>query len=130
MINARDLRIGNLICYDPLYPIPKEIEGIINDKEIATDYRKLLTIDDIYPILLTREWLIKCGVVNNDTANWRGGLTNCLMIKGEKPFFGYTVREGNTYRFYYQNSTGEARYVHQLQNLYYCICGQELEIKP
>lgn len=126
MIQARDLRVGNLICYDPLYPIPKEIEGIVNDKEIATDYRKLLTVDDIYPIPLTEEWLTKCGFVIGigQATGFYAGVNGIAIQKAGNDWW-ICLRGIESYQL-----IRAVNFVHELQNCAFILTGQELEIKP
>jgi len=134
MISADELRLGNLIS----------LSGDYKYNSLNGDIRKViaLAIDDIVtigfagnsaafePIKLTPEILLKCG-----------------FIKSSFSFGGYiTEKDFGIFIFYHQdmsvqlvemvgteyenciNPVGKYKYLHQLQNLYWCLCGEELKI--
>ena len=87
--------------------------------------------DSIQPIPLTEEWLEKFGFVctwcgQGDGQTWELNTPNQLPI----------VIHGDMYPLYFDYSENgswmygaELKYVHQLQNLYFALTGQELKIK-
>ena len=80
-------------------------------------------IDEMFQsILLTEEWLLKFGFV------WSG---TQLVYMDKKSGWFWLVKKDDTYKlWYYENSIGKQfEYVHQLQNLYFALTGNELEIK-
>lgn len=105
MIQANELRVGNLV-HD-------NIGGVLKIKGISTES----DLTHIRPIPLTEEWLIELGF----------------------DFFLYISDNGITFRFEKIGSDWichiddsiilEIKYVHQLQNLYFALRGQELTIK-
>jgi len=107
-MKTNDLRIGNLVLNDDggvckLFNIH---EGYINHK----------------PIPLTEEWLLKFGAINNSRF-W-------LLDKIE---LGHITTD-DYYEFEWQTPLLDweitpIKYVHTLQNLYWCLCGEELEVK-
>jgi len=145
MIKANELRIGNWImdrgnkmwainCWEsankvaaksPLlgeHPIHGETFG-----HPLTEY-----IQYLQPIPLTPEILEKCGF------EWE---------TQKKTHLEHEIIEGHVLSFYYDNGQLDQvqfydcdslnfcsfpaynmKYVHQLQNLYWCLCGEELEI--
>jgi hypothetical protein len=73
-------------------------------------------IDQIWckPIPLTEEWLLKFGFKNN-----RLGLFDCIKVVEDIGFHIYFI----------QRHLKEVQYVHQLQNLYFALVGEELTFK-
>ncbi len=109
MIKASELRIGNWIKKD--------------NKEYQAHALTIFCCgNDHHPILLTQEWIIKFGFVNT---------------KGAHPsWIEKQVKEGWVFSMQYLIVTSRAfygkteiKYVHQLQNLYYSLTGEELIIK-
>ena len=126
-MDSRELRIGNLIDYTGNY----RFNGVF-DNEFA---RYMFDIRDewdlIKPIPLTEEWLLKLGFeyeFDDDRfvfdTNIPSGLSMIYFIE-------------NGIIFYFNNDIKEwieipiiIKYVHQLQNLYFAIKGEELTINP
>jgi len=68
------------------------------------------------PIMLTKEWLIKFGFVNGEKNNFSFTKNMQLRIIGyESDYNGIWF--------------GELQHVHQLQNLYFALTGEELTLK-
>jgi len=137
MIEAKDLRIGNLVI---------DLDGSLVKIASGADIEGTWN-----PILLTEEILIKAGfeIVNSYFSD---GYTNPYVkfdkLEYKKSGFALDISEGNIvtlYLAYEQDASNlsqaysgeftnyEARevlckYVHQLQNLYYVLTGEELEI--
>jgi hypothetical protein len=119
-MKAQELRIGNLL------------QGLSNIRKIAeinttsfTDTQGLSTLlRDSMPILLTEEWLLKFGFekLNRDVVAYE----QCNLIVE-------WLFERWTGRLYFDAYTSiqiiEIKYVHQLQNLYFVLTGEELTIK-
>lgn len=73
----------------------------------------------IKPIELTEEILLKCGFVKDEFDNWENE-TRLGLYKPEE-FDGYLSIWGDS-------TVGECNYLHQLQNLYFALTGEELKI--
>jgi hypothetical protein len=131
MLNARELRIGNLVN-------PKVKEIILTDEIVSVDPSILMVIlgevDNkgivFEPIQLTEEWLIKFGYVkfkSNEIYNeWFLILDGVLKYKIIE-----TVNHlKNNSKFTMPNSDKPIiiQYLHQLQNLYFALTGEELTI--
>jgi hypothetical protein len=120
-LTANELRIGNLINYW------EYVSGVWKISKVDWADIKIQSIDPIdnyRPIPLTEEWLLKFGFeVNTDYAsednNWYDYLKNYVRIS--MPYFTYNFENGE--------SEIEIKYVHQLQNLYFALTGEELTIK-
>jgi len=125
-MKASELRIGNLI---QLYrkPIDKEktnhiVKQIGDDLIMLVDGFLVNTDAGIEPIPLTEEWLIK---FDWDMESMEDGLI-CYDLVYDDII--------NQYHFYIYSVGGNKincallKHVHQLQNLYFALTGEELEI--
>lgn len=137
-MKANELRIGNHL-YDSRLKVVK-IECLMSDRYVSWDGRDSnlefsFQSDDINmyhpepselcPIPLTAEILTE----------WCG-------FKSDHPAYYYIFIEDDVFQVYYNNSglhlygvkyryeyLTEIKYLHQLQNLYFALTGQELEVK-
>lgn len=124
-MKANELRIGNLI-YDPI-----EIGGNVTTiKRIETDEDEYSGyLDHCNPIPLTEEWLVKFGFKKLDSDIIVYGKT-FGVFDGEDYSDGFILSKYKDGNFY--TSAGRkliVKYVHQLQNLYFALTGEELIIK-
>ena len=130
-MDAKELRIGSY--YKAGLEIVGSREAKLNlSKErafkLTLDHLKVLSgFEDlilfIKPIPLTEEWLLKFG----------------LKVKPEFKTLSHEVYLDNGFQYmidYYYDEYGHhvainknIKYVHQLQDLYRCLTGEELEIK-
>lgn len=128
MIKPNELRIGNLVYNDYLKK-NKYVTGIFDNNiwlsdNIDEDSDQRASIEACQPIPLTEEWLLKFGFEEKQ------GYSTSKYWKDDKFLYklnGYFLVINETYE-------GEAlsdniQYVHQLQNLYFALTGEELEIK-
>lgn len=109
-MDVRELRIGNYVH--------NNIESFAIQ---AKDLVFLLAFDNEHyaePIPLTEEWLL----------NFRFKVDESIVVKT-------TLNTSNIHEFYYYNKINgdtfrkDVRYVHEYQNLYLSLTGQELTIK-
>ena len=122
IIKSNEIRIGDYLRWDdPSHDILK-VESISYSTNNWFVNNGLLI--DMKPIPLTEEWLLR------------------FVLKGRKDFvydsingFGIQIRNGKYYAAILDisgvlyHSTIEIKYVHQLQNLYFALTGQELELR-
>lgn len=114
MIDPKELRIGNIVAI-AIVDEPVKIKAVIPEQEYYVG------------IPLTEEWLVKAGFTPVPTpAAWddcnkafdkgvfRGGL-----MKGTKKYIMFDFKINGYYK--------EIDYVHQLQNIYFALTGQELD---
>ncbi len=107
------------------------------DEDYLADYR----LEDIKPIPLTEEWLVKFGFITMDAevdfmeyakefedGSFRFSVFNDggLDMVNNYPFYITTTGQMKGWETEYKT---EFKYVHQLQNLYFCLCGEELILK-
>ncbi len=141
-ISAQELRIGNYIngsigddselvlCYVTGYDPRDEFIFVSNDNNIH--YAEFV---DFQPIPLTEEWLLKFEFQRHDE-----GSVSAQFSYGTNPvtqdyiiYLKWIKDYENDYQLngfpFYQNGHFEIKTVHQLQNLYFSLCGEELIIK-
>lgn len=119
-LTANELRIGNLLN---LYGQTVTVVGIdrtlhgeyhvtYNDGE--KEYRTARYLDQFEPIPLNEEWLVKFGFEKQENTSW---VIGTFIIWDDLKFGNKLIYQSKC--FYY---------VHQLQNLYYSLCGKELTV--
>lgn len=114
MIKANELRIGNLfireLCnsrrleYDDSFILTEEWMGKLFSDNIS------IALQDLHPIPLTPEILEKCGFVLDEDAGYY--------------FLDLPGKPQNIDRL----KVGKGVFVHQLQNLYFALTGEELKV--
>ena len=135
-MKPQDLRIGNYVYYEHTTHI---VDGIYENKVyswwvkngepvieyemkdiggamVKNPYRDV--ISQYEPIPLTEEWLIKLGFEKNITTDLY-------------PTFSYDILNVNDGIVYVLNYgfVNHIKYVHQVQNLYFTLTGEELKLK-
>jgi hypothetical protein len=127
-MKANEIRLGNLVTYDG---------RVFEIDTIAKEFPTLNTIEfgigvvdwmNINSIPLTEEWLIKFGFGD-------ARITNRLYTRKKTDgFYGFYInKETMSYcTFDYEGTIDDIikiEYVHQLQNLYFAVTGEELTMK-
>ena len=141
-MKSQDLRIGNYLYYEHTTHIVSGVHGNkvyswwVKDGEPVIEYEAkdisgtqvenpyIDVISQYEPIPLTEEWLIKLGFEKLTDSN--DGFKNTT----------YTYTKGISFIVYFDGvrlSTNfwmgnEKHYVHQLQNLFYVLSGEELTL--
>lgn len=131
MIAANELRIGNWVTHFGNYG---KIESIKKDFGNYLVYGKLNNcdfgnvIDAIQPIPLTPEILEKCGFeIHSKYSFWNFITKNGFAISmwmEDKPCAGFEIKGV----CYWGEGFTEVKHLHQLQNLYFALTGQELTV--
>jgi len=128
-MKANELRINNWV----------DVNGHQRQLNPSDFYGLSVAQDDYQPIPLTKEWLERFGFIHNDkycrydSKMWnvrnrpegKEISMNVWKVTGKKDdgFWGVTLREELTF----DDVTPTAiQYVHQLQNLYFALTGEEL----
>ena len=150
-LKSTDLRIGNYVCAIPEFPILVES---INDEGInllltqkGRDYSKYdviepdYTFDELQPIKLTEEWLLKAGLIKNGFNRYDIDIsksehqTNLILIDldGGKISIRQGLKESawqDDICVFWNRDFDKYYYVHQLQNLFWLATkGEELTFK-
>ena len=131
-MNQNELRLGNIVTINNVKHRPNEsgnlflVVGIsysnIRISSGTYDFGQLP--DFIVPIKLTEDWLVKfgfkrvsCGIGWDEISNGIVQLNEVPTNKGKLIAFNYATDKYNY-----------LKYVHQLQNLYFILCGVELQL--
>lgn len=138
-MKANELRIGNLIMYTNEKDLNRALRGTV----LCVDIDTLMYVEnnsraDFYePIPITPEILEKCGFWYKP-----GGISGADMWQGMG--FWYRVKELPNQEFLLRGDFSRKKpialklvgwfnsnieYIHQLQNLYFSMTGEELEVK-
>lgn len=122
-MNASELRIGNIV-FEPLNENKRAFEVYELYHEKGYDKINHFNAINFEPVALTEEWLLKFDVRKRfDTAYIPCYSEDCScaydlvfdLIKEEPNVLVYNFKK--------------IKYVHQLQNLYFALTGEELQIK-
>ncbi len=128
-LNARDLRIGNLLLSEneiqKVGSIWRERICLVKRTENGNFIETLTEISEIEPIPLTEEWLLKLGFKEQKTEiGSRFRKKNFYITKNiDFDFYLKDVKSG-----IYIHLT-KLDFVHNLQNTWYCLNDKELETK-
>lgn len=109
-MKANELRIGNLIYYSD-----KQTTYCVTDITISNIYEGAIAA---YPIPLTEEWLLKFGFDQLESGTYI--CPNQIVLRKDKNGYLYEVFKGKEVLI---------QHVHSLQNLYFALTSEELEIK-
>lgn len=128
-IAAKDLRVGNWV--QPKTNHQGRFKGY---RQVTTVYKEDAVVENHYPlswfepIPLTPEILLKGGFVGHYEGKSFGGATySVYKLKG---IWVYVYSDGRL-RVYSGSGSREHKwiiYVHQLQNLYHALTGEELDL--
>lgn len=121
-MKAQDLRLGNYIEYtdDSRECIIKEIDGhgcvVFFDDDGVENWIELLQLS---PIQITHDWLVKFNfdlewIIEHNTK------FICLYQEGDSFYYSADM---------HHHTSAPIKYVHQLQNLFFALTGEELTIK-
>lgn len=133
MIDPKELRIGNIVGYDDLWYV---VSSIIEPIELETTHRigfenssLRKAARHIQPIPLTEEWLLRFGFSGSTPHespyfySYAVGAST-LRINPDNGVVWIVASNGGLF-----NNPKLIEHVHQLQNLYFALTGQELTIK-
>jgi hypothetical protein len=136
-MKAEELRIGNYISTSYMSSSTLKVTAIHSDRvcfeSVTHDFKSNTISSYIEPIPLTEEWLLKFGFNNEYKKGWIGkdvkhpnGTTTDFVLS-------YPERMGiwqDSFAFEYDSFRFVAlESVHQLQNLYFALTGEELKIQ-
>jgi hypothetical protein len=118
-MKASELRIGNLVIKSLKSGIGRKIEAKIGHADISRIFEETGSFN-YEPIPLTDEWMVRFGFKKDEHCYYLG-LDNVLVIEFIEDYAQLaTINDGF--------STGiDIYHVHQLQNLYFALTGEELK---
>ena len=143
-MKENELRIGNLVKSNNILYRKDEFGKLMSVLGINDKSATVTVIEDcnpigytfgqffkyLEPIELTEDILLKCGFTENENGEPQidtfEGMALSISIK-ETPY-KYTVWHVNTTECKYY-MFAECKYLHQVQNLYFAITGNELSVK-
>jgi hypothetical protein len=121
-MKAEELRIGNFVEYDKKICF---IAEILKDDVVRLydgyGFDKITKL--IEPILLTEEWLVNLGFKQDEELDYRWYIEWCGCVVLKYDLDDYCIKVSDSWEF------GKREFVHQLQNLYHALTGEELTIK-
>lgn len=124
-MEATELRLNNLLMYGddivPIMGVENNHESVLVkiDKDTAIDYRKLK------PIALTAEWFQKLGFKEAYRSNSRVRFDLPNYCRYDFDLDSNKILEG----FLFFGNYIKCNYLHQLQNIYFTLTGEELKIE-
>lgn len=142
MIDKNEMRIGNYFFCDGKILWLSEIQHLKEVKEWVyegwheeTKQRYSINYFEAEPIPLTPEILIKCGFYIVENAYQSKQLAKRKLFSLDDEDIDICFTKDNELLFLRSNKlsimindTSKYKYLHQLQNLYFALTGQELEI--
>jgi hypothetical protein len=124
-MKANELRIGNILMFTDF---PTREERVICGYDIAFAEKEPDWLDAFWtPIPLTDEWLLRFGFEKRDFPFNQRWVFNDFKIEHQGINFAYVLWSQSAPHL--TQFIGHCQYVHQLQNLYFALTGQELELK-
>lgn len=121
-MKAEELRIGNFIMDSDTDRIGHVVRLSKKKVSVKLEHSTLWQdIDEFEPIPLSEEVLLKCGFEEDETHvsedhPWAIWVKNDVVIS--LPYF----------KFSFESTDVEIKYLHHLQNLIYALTGEELEV--
>ena len=124
-MKATELRIGNWVeIKDQVVKKYSQIEGVGNLQHVAG---QLYSIEELEQIQLTDEWLVRFGFDKTySELIYREYELNKVGVEMNSDIVTVSYNYGNDVEWV---NFAHIKYVHQLQNLYHALTGEELELK-
>lgn len=121
-MKANELRIGNCIL--------KNGSNYIIDTLFFVDVYDGTVMDfELQPIPLTEEWLLKFGFEKDEEYDEAGLVDYRYELNINTASFTSNWNTEESYYVNYNQGGVDIFYVHQLQNLYFALTGEELTVK-
>ena len=125
MISASELRKGNLVFASLKSGKGRKIEHVLTCQRIA-NIDEGLTSFNFEPIPLTEEWLLKAGFEKIYESSFH--VKYGLIVNSH--YLTISFHNDTSIQCYLNNSLLKPMgNVHQLQNLYLCLTGEELSLQ-
>lgn len=134
-MEARELRIGNVVnalhhnndSPNPAkFNLPVIVESVAKDR-ISTSLGERIEVEYLSGIPLTEEWLLKMGFVQDCDGDYTLG-TILYYGASRRLNAGPKALWIACYENYHYDIYTNIQYVHQVQNIYHALTGEELTI--
>jgi hypothetical protein len=125
-MKVQELRIGNLVKFDGVnYKVESiHLEGCVGLNDIMYEE---VNIDDLKPINLTEEWLIKFGFKYKEAGEYKKSGYFLEIINQDQDTFIFANNKLQVSIYTLSIFIDiNIEYLHQLQNLYFALTGKEL----
>ena len=127
-MRVNELRLGNYVDFDGLSFTIKCISNNFIEADRGRG-KVRFSINDLKPIPITEQWLLRLGFEKEKEQDKL--LATYFYHKNNISRVEFSDKHGNLY--WHDNYSSiyhkEIKYVHQLQNIYFALIGEELEIK-
>ena len=117
-MRSHDLRIGNIV--DAIHIDYGRKTNVIDIDDLVLIYEGSEYLS-FHPVQLTKEWLVRFGFDKHGKIKSTKFLFR-IYFDEETPYAYLETYGGGEYKI-------EIKYVHQLQNLYWGLCGEELTLQ-
>lgn len=114
-MEANELRIGNITDKGTIVSF--------YERGIHVGFGKTFEFNEVQPIPLTEEWLLKFGLKKTHYNN------QIIYDSGHQNSTYIIIDENSSSYFMWGAYLTSIKYVHELQNLYFALIKKELEIK-
>ena len=115
-MKTTELRLGNFI--QDQFGDAIIVDGL-DDMDVYSSDCGDIPVHAVQPIPLTEQWLLDFGFVNDSNLHYRWTMGDILIYDIDDN----CICISDTWEF------GRRKYVHQLQNLYFALTQEELEVK-
>lgn len=144
-MKENELRLNNLVMVNYKTDLLSKVTwiqersiNVVFDRQPDLVNGVVCSVNDLIPIELTEEWLLKCGFqkkkdwsIHPNIRNYRYMLfLNNFILRYDSR--GYGDNSKPCFEFTFPNpipeiySVVKVKYIHQLQNLYFALTGEEL----
>lgn len=122
MISSTEIREGNWVHHSPIWSYRNPDLKDIDFKWTDTDWYALgectLNLEDLSPISLSETWLLRFKFNTDQITWWKGD----FIIGNYRDGF-WLLPTGRI-----DERGTEIKYIHQLQNLYFLLTGEEIDL--
>lgn len=127
-MKKEELRIGNYV--NDKHGVQVIVYGITDSVHLKNNH--LIPLCWIVPIPLTEEWLMKLGFESyfgSDPQERPAVKEFSIFVNGFNFKIVMLSEDVQKFTYFFTNGDIDVEHVHQLQNLYFAITGQELTLK-
>jgi hypothetical protein len=127
-MKANEFRLGSFFCYKGcIYAANVIRDNFVYGKNVNGFASGEFPINKINPIPLTEEWLLKFGFEKDDTGVDMFDQDYYEWYQKEFPVIGVLCQSSDKEYIFDENTdTLRLKFVHELQNLYFALTGEEL----